>query len=153
MVIKHTWTSDSTDTGYLWVNTRTASASTIDPNPGWTFRVNPVGYWGEYTHEGITRPEPFTVTEGPSTLTVPNLEIQPGGMFVAEEFEERIKGEMMQMVQEYVTGLMPMLIDILRNAPSMFGVEKKMTEGFFCFNCGAAIVRGTETEPCPFCGR
>lgn len=153
-MVTNNWvgTSDSTQTGYLWVNTYTADANTIDPNPGWTFRVNPAGYWGDY-NEGMTRSEPFTIHEGPTTLTVPNLEIQPGGAFVAEEFEERIKGEMMQMVQEYINNMMPMLIDIIRNAPSMFGVEKKMTEGFFCFNCGAAIIRGSEQEPCPFCGR
>jgi hypothetical protein len=149
-MVDNTWSIDSTkNTNYLWVNTETTSASTIDPNPGWTFRVNPVGYWGEYQHEGMTGP---TTTIDTVTIPTPPIVYQGSG-FDVEEFEERIKGEMIQMVQEYVTGLMPMLIDILRNAPSMFGVEKKMTEGFFCFNCGAPIRKGKETVECLFCGR
>lgn len=138
-------------TNYMWVHT-TGTGSGTTAADAWhpSFRVPTTHIW-EYKTDIKTRPE--TVWE-PDTLTVDKtVMIAPGGDMIAPDFEKRIKDEMMQMVQEYINGMMPLLIDVIRNAPSMFGVEKRLTEGIFCFNCGAPIIRGMEQEPCPYCGR
>lgn len=140
------WTDKSAiRPNYMWINTGVADATTAGDH-GWTFRVNPV-HWGEgYVHEVKWAP----TTIDAHTVPIPSVEYLGTG-FDAEEFEERIKGEMMQMVQKYVSGMLPMLIDVIRNAPSMLG-QKKITDGYFCFNCGSPIRKGKETEECAYCG-
>lgn len=144
------WNIDSSlMNNYMWIHTTGApSATTADV---WypSFRVPTITFW-EHQREDISPPkwlEPDTLTVDKTIVTPPDSD------FIAPDFEKRFKDEVMQMVQEYINGMMPLLIDVIRNAPSMFGVEKKLTEGYFCFNCGAPIIRGTENEPCQYCGR
>lgn len=145
------WNIDnSLGNNYLWVHTTGTGTGTTAADVWYpSFRVPTTHIW-EHKQEIITRPEIWE----PDTLTIDKTVVTtPDSDFIAPDFEKRIKGEMMQMVQEYLNGMMPLLIDIIRNAPSMFGVEKRLTEGYFCFNCGAPIIRGTEGEPCQYCGR
>lgn len=118
-----------------------ASGTTHD---GWDLRVSPNDYARHW--------EP-TTTIGTTLWERPAYDLSVEGDIQAPVFEERFKEEIMLMVQQYINRMMPLLIDLVRNAPSMFGVEKKLTKGVFCFNCGAPIARGKEKEPCPYCGR
>lgn len=138
-------------TNYMWVHTTGVPSVTVGDLWYPSFRVPTTTFW-EHRREDISPPKWL----GPDTLTVTvdkTIVTPPDSDFIAPDFEERFKDEVMQMVQEYINGMMPLLIDVIRNAPSMFGVEKKLTEGVFCFNCGAPIIRGLEQEPCPYCGR
>lgn len=121
----------------------TYTATTDSTSGGWYLRVSP----NDFRHW-----EP-TTTIGTTLWEKPAYDLSVEGDISAPVFEERFKEEVMLMVQQYINGMMPLLIDLVRNAPSMFGVEKRLTDGVFCFNCGAPITRGKEKEPCPFCGR
>ena len=143
-------TYDSSTNYYTYYQTGAGTAwdsSLVTPSDGWILRVSPNDYkagdWG---------PATTTITTD-TTWAYPPLDLSVEGDIRAPKFEERFKEEIMQMVQQYINQMMPLLIDIVRNAPSMFGVEKKLTDGVFCFNCGAPIKRGMEKEPCPYCGR
>ena len=134
-----------------WINydgTSTASyiyvdSATTDSSSYMKWR-SPTYEWKQYdAGETLTISDDFSV----KGLVV-------DGDIDAKEFETRIKAEMMEEVQKYITGLIPTIIAMAteRWIP-ILGQAKKYNEGVFCFNCGAAIIRGKEQEECGYCGR
>ena len=84
----------------------------------------------------------------------PAVDVVVDGDLKAEKFEKRFREEIMAEVQQYINGLIPMIISMAteRWIP-LIERAKQFNNGVFCFNCGAAIIRGKEQEPCQYCGR
>ncbi|MBD3405081.1 MAG: hypothetical protein GF411_02960 [Candidatus Lokiarchaeota archaeon] len=68
--------------------------------------------------------------------------------------EQILLKRVMKEVESYFMKMVPMIISMAteRWIP-IIGNPRKYTEGMFCFNCGAAIIRGQETEECEYYGR
>ena len=128
------WTT-STSSSYIYVGD-SASASTSD---SYVWRAPTTYNW--YADSTIT------IDSSPTDLFVE-------GDIHAEEFEKRLRGEIMEEVKKYVQGMIPTIIAMAtEHWVPILDRKKEFTTGVFCFNCGAAIVRGHEHEECAYCGR
>ena len=130
MASTNDWTTyDGTSSQYIYVDSATSDSSTYVK-----WRA-PKAEWIHY--------------DAGETLT-----ISADSITTALVVESRIKAEIMEEVQKYIQGLIPTIIAMAteRWIP-ILGQAKSFNEGVFCFNCGAAIIRGTENEPCLYCGR
>lgn len=138
------WGQGLADTSYIYVDAGDTNTYTTGIS---TWRVPTTYNWYSGGADTIT-------IDGTSTDLFVQGGMTVGGDIISEEFEKRIKEEMMVQVQQYISGLIPMIISMAteRWIP-ILGQAKRFTNGVFCFNCGAAIVRGKEQEVCDFCGR
>jgi hypothetical protein len=151
------WNVKSTAPAYVYVS-KTDSCTISD---GWTndratWRVPNYDFGPVYlgTIYDYTASD-FTISTGDSVIDfAPATDVVIDGDLKSEVFEKRFREEIMAEVQQYINGLIPMIISMAteRWIP-LIERAKQFNNGVFCFNCGAAIIRGKEQEPCEYCGR
>ena len=159
-----TWKSKNTGHApYLYVNRSSTNSHTVggdwQPAATTSWRVSSsYDYSPEYPGMIYNYPVGDYTIDGSSldigTDFSPPLDVVVDGDLKADVFEKRIRKEIMAEVQQYISSLRPMIISMAteRWIP-LIERAKQFNNGVFCFNCGAAIIRGKEQEPCQYCGR
>lgn len=112
------------------------------PSPDWFVPIKPMpaelGDWKPETQ--ITVPFPTVLEKLETPINI-------------EDIKKRLREEIFLEVREYVDRIVPIIVLMLQDRwISILGKEKKYTDGYFCFCCGAPIPRGTEKELCKYCG-
>lgn len=83
-----------------------------------------------------------------------NGDLSIEGDLSSEKFEKRILGIMEDYMHQYINNMIPLIMSMAADRwIPIIGQVKRMNGGVFCFNCGAAIMKHKENEPCDYCGR